>query len=172
MHSRPTRPWLGRFQCLKSSHSRCLVERSLATATLGRGGTGLNWTVYLGNIHLETSTEDLCNAIRGGILKALDTCPISIFSLSHLLTTVFTFFQVASYQGLTLNNRRLKIGWGKNSGLATPGPHMGSTAQVQPHHIGMSLPELTQAVGSKLLEMQQPESSRMLSRPFYSTKLN
>jgi len=28
----------------------------------------------------------------------------------------FTFYQVAAYQGLTLNNRRLKIGWGKNSG--------------------------------------------------------
>ncbi len=26
-------------------------------------------TVYLGNTHPETSTEDLCNAIRGGILQ-------------------------------------------------------------------------------------------------------
>ena len=114
--------------------------------------------MYLGNIHLETSTEDLCNAIRGGVLKALDTCPISIFPLSHSLTMAFTFFQVASYQGLTLNNRHLKIGWGKNSGPATPGPHAGSTAHVQPCHIGMSLPESTRAIGSKLLEMQQLES--------------
>ena len=31
-------------------------------------------------------------------------------------TAAYTFYQVASYQGLNLNNRRLKIGWGKNAG--------------------------------------------------------
>ena len=35
------------------------------------GGQGLNRTVYLGNIHPETTTEDLCNAIRGGVLQSL-----------------------------------------------------------------------------------------------------
>ena len=29
----------------------------------------MNRTVYLGNIHPETTTEDLCNAIRGGVLQ-------------------------------------------------------------------------------------------------------
>ncbi|THH19698.1 hypothetical protein EW146_g1540 [Bondarzewia mesenterica] len=46
----------------------------------------------------------------------------------------FTFFQVASYQGLTLNNRRLKIGWGKNSGPLPPAlalaVHSGATRNV------------------------------------------
>src|SRR5262249_3219748 len=32
---------------------------------------GLNRTVYLGNIHPETTTEDLCNAIRGGVLQSI-----------------------------------------------------------------------------------------------------
>jgi hypothetical protein len=32
---------------------------------------GLNRTVYLGNIHPETSSEDLCNAIRGGVLQSI-----------------------------------------------------------------------------------------------------
>lgn len=31
----------------------------------------LNRTVYLGNIHPETTTEDLCNAIRGGVLQSM-----------------------------------------------------------------------------------------------------
>ena len=35
------------------------------------GGQSLNRTVYLGNIHPETTTEDLCNAIRGGVLQSL-----------------------------------------------------------------------------------------------------
>jgi hypothetical protein len=35
------------------------------------GAQGLNRTVYLGNIHPETTTEDLCNAIRGGVLQSI-----------------------------------------------------------------------------------------------------
>lgn len=37
----------------------------------GLGAAALNRTVYLGNIHPETSTEDLCNAIRGGVLQSI-----------------------------------------------------------------------------------------------------
>ena len=37
----------------------------------GAGMQGLNRTVYLGNIHPETTTEDLCNAIRGGVLQSV-----------------------------------------------------------------------------------------------------
>ena len=31
-----------------------------------------------------------------------------------------TFYQVALFQVLTLNNRRLKVGWGKNSSPLSP----------------------------------------------------
>ena len=31
----------------------------------------LNRTIYLGNIHPKTTTEDLCNAIRGGVLQSI-----------------------------------------------------------------------------------------------------
>lgn len=41
---------------------------------------------------------------------------------------------MASYQGLTLNNRRLKVGWGKSSGPLTPAlalaVHSGATRNV------------------------------------------
>jgi len=96
----------------------------------------LNRTVYLGNIHPETTTEDLCNAIRGGVLQS-----IRYMQDKHIAFVTFidpaaslTFFQVASYQGLTLNNRRLKIGWGKNSGPLPPAlalaVHGGATRNV------------------------------------------
>ena len=122
------------------------------------GPQGLNRTVYLGNIHPETTAEDLCNAIRGGVLQsirymedkhiAVSTCSRVIalchnhdrlLSLPQFVTFVdpaaaFTFFQVASYQGLTLNNRRLKVGWGKNSGPLPPtlalAVHSGATRNV------------------------------------------
>lgn len=38
---------------------------------MGGGMQGINRTVYLGNIHPETTTEDLCNAIRGGVLQSI-----------------------------------------------------------------------------------------------------
>ena len=41
----------------------------------GMGGVqglqGMNRTVYLGNVHPETTAEDLCNAIRGGVLQSI-----------------------------------------------------------------------------------------------------
>lgn len=38
----------------------------------GMGGVqAMNRTVYLGNIHPETTPEDLCNAIRGGVLQSI-----------------------------------------------------------------------------------------------------
>lgn len=37
----------------------------------GVGIPGVNRTVYLGNIHPETTTEDLCNAVRGGVLQSI-----------------------------------------------------------------------------------------------------
>lgn len=43
-----------------------------ASAVNGGGGVqGMNRTVYLGNIHPETTPEDLCNAIRGGVLQSI-----------------------------------------------------------------------------------------------------
>jgi hypothetical protein len=120
------------------------------------GAQGLNRTVYLGNIHPETQTEDLCNAIRGGVLQSIRYMQDKHIAVSYRSSTfvaqsclptlvhqfvtfvdpaaAFTFFQVASYQGLTLNNRRLKIGWGKNSGPLPPSlalaVHSGATRNV------------------------------------------
>jgi RNA recognition motif-containing protein len=100
------------------------------------GMQGLNRTVYLGNIHPETTTEDLCNAIRGGVLQSVRYMQDKHIAFVTFVdpAAAFTFFQVSSYQGLTLNNRRLKIGWGKNSGPLPPSlalaVHSGATRNV------------------------------------------
>ncbi|EMD32952.1 hypothetical protein CERSUDRAFT_87652 [Gelatoporia subvermispora B] len=100
------------------------------------GAQGLNRTVYLGNIHPETTAEDLCNAIRGGVLQSLRYMQDKHIAFVTFIdpAAALTFFQVASYQGLTLNNRRLKIGWGKNSGPLPPAlalaVHAGATRNV------------------------------------------
>lgn len=43
----------------------------MAMGMAGNGAPNMNRTVYLGNIHPETNIEDLCNAIRGGILQSI-----------------------------------------------------------------------------------------------------
>lgn len=104
---------------------------------LGAAGVqGMNRTVYLGNIHPETASEDLCNAIRGGVLQSIRYMQDKHIAFVTFVdpAAAFTFYQVAAYQGLTLNNRRLKVGWGKNSGPLPPtlalSVHSGATRNV------------------------------------------
>lgn len=100
------------------------------------GIQGMNRTVYLGNIHPETTTEELCNAIRGGVLQSIRYMIDKHIAFVTFIdpAAAFTFYQVSSYQGLTLNNRRLKVGWGKNSGPLPPtlalAVHGGATRNV------------------------------------------
>ncbi|TFK22562.1 hypothetical protein FA15DRAFT_748228 [Coprinopsis marcescibilis] len=100
------------------------------------GVQGMNRTVYLGNIHPETTPEDLCNAIRGGVLQSIRYMQDKHIAFVTFVdpAAAFTFYQVASYQGMTLNNRRLKVGWGKNAGPLPPSlalaVHSGATRNV------------------------------------------
>ncbi|KAG9009308.1 hypothetical protein FRB94_012255 [Tulasnella sp. JGI-2019a] len=103
---------------------------------MANAASNMNRTVYLGNIHPETSTEDLCNAIRGGVLQSIRYMQDKHIAFVTFVeaSAAFTFYQVATYNGLTLNNRRLKIGWGKNPGSLSPSLalsiHNGATRNV------------------------------------------
>ncbi|KAF5338315.1 hypothetical protein D9757_006838 [Collybiopsis confluens] len=118
--------------------AEALQQAMVAASAVGMGGgmQGMNRTVYLGNIHPETSSEDMCNAIRGGVLQSIRYMQDKHIAFVTFIdpAAAFTFFQVASYQGMTLNNRRLKIGWGKNSGPLPPtlalAVHAGATRNV------------------------------------------
>ncbi|BFZ54401.1 hypothetical protein PYCC9005_001436 [Savitreella phatthalungensis] len=77
-----------------------------------------NRTVYLGNIHPETTLEEICNVVRGGILHHIRYIPEK-----HICFVTFVdaqaavaFVALSGMQGLVIHNRRLKIGWGKHSG--------------------------------------------------------
>jgi hypothetical protein len=87
------------------------------------------------NIHPETTTEEICNTIRGGILQQiryipdkhivgrrflsllLGFNPLSVLPLPQCFVTfvdphcALAFYQTASFQGIALHNRRLKVGW-------------------------------------------------------------
>jgi RNA recognition motif-containing protein len=95
-----------------------------------------NRTVYLGNIHPETTLEEICNVVRGGILHHIRYIPDK-----HICFVTFVdsnaavaFYQMSTLQGLMIHNRRLKIGWGKHSGPLPPGiaiaVHAGASRNV------------------------------------------
>ncbi|KAI7827470.1 hypothetical protein BC939DRAFT_394871 [Gamsiella multidivaricata] len=75
-----------------------------------------NRTIYLGNISDETTCEELCNIIRGGILSNIRYLPQKhIAFVSFLDPQAATNFYNIATQGLVLNGRTLKVGWGQNA---------------------------------------------------------
>ncbi|KAL9558668.1 hypothetical protein MBANPS3_000805, partial [Mucor bainieri] len=78
-----------------------------------------NRTIYLGNIHPDTTAEDICNVIRGGILSQIRFLPDK-----HIAFVTFVDPQAASiflnealHHCIVIKHRRLKIGWGKPAAL-------------------------------------------------------
>ncbi|GAC98020.1 putative RNA binding protein [Pseudozyma hubeiensis SY62] len=97
-----------------------------AAAMMGANVTALeqlgNRTIYLGNIHPETTTAEICNHIRGGVLQNIRFIPEKHIAFVTFVdpNAALAFFHLASYSGIMIHNRRLKIGWGKHSGPLSP----------------------------------------------------
>lgn len=103
-----------------------LAQQSVAAAavasTAGGAGNVGNRTVYLGNIHPETTIEEICNVVRGGLLHHIRYIPDKHICFVTFIdpTAAASFFALSNLQGLMIHNRRLKIGWGKHSGPLPP----------------------------------------------------
>ena len=97
-----------------------------AAAMMGANATALeqlgNRTIYLGNIHPDTTTAEICNHIRGGILQNIRFIPEKHIAFVTFVdpNAALAFYHLASYSGIMIHNRRLKIGWGKHSGPLSP----------------------------------------------------
>ncbi|KAM9907056.1 hypothetical protein OXX79_001197 [Metschnikowia pulcherrima] len=102
--------------------SSALVQQSAAAAQIATQAGGANnlgnRTVYLGNLHQESSVEEICNVVRGGLLQN-----IRFLKERHVCFITFIdpiaaaqFFAMCQLHGLTIHNRRIKVGWGKHSG--------------------------------------------------------
>ncbi|CAG8452664.1 273_t:CDS:2 [Ambispora gerdemannii] len=103
---------------LRSPTSPLFSSASSAAGSATSGSQVGNRTIYLGNIHQDTTCEEICNVIRGGILHQ-----IRYMADKHIAFVTFVdptaannFMFLAQHQGVVIKNRRLKVGWGKNSG--------------------------------------------------------
>lgn len=99
-----------------------LVQQSNAAAMIATstgGSTNLgNRTVYLGSLHPDSTVEEICNVVRGGILQN-----VRLINERHVCFITFIdpisaaqFYAMSSLHGLIIHNRNIKIGWGKHSG--------------------------------------------------------
>nr|KIR85433.1 cytoplasmic protein [Cryptococcus tetragattii IND107] len=81
-----------------------------------------NRTIYLGNIHQDVTLEELCNHIRGGMLQQVRYFPDKHIAFITFVDPVaaMQFHQNAHATGLSIMQRRLKVGWGKHSGPVLP----------------------------------------------------
>jgi RNA recognition motif-containing protein len=106
--------------------SNALAQQSVAAAAVATAAGGFtnlgNRTVYLGNIHPETSIEEICNVVRGGLLHHIRYIPDKHICFVTFIdpTSAASFYALSNMQGLMIHNRRLKIGWGKHSGALPP----------------------------------------------------
>ncbi|CAL3968627.1 unnamed protein product [Diplocarpon coronariae] len=102
--------------------SNALAQQSVAAAAVATTAGGINnlgnRTVYLGNIHPETTIEEICNVVRGGLLHHIRYIPDKHICFVTFIdpTSAASFYALSNMQGLMIHNRRLKIGWGKHSG--------------------------------------------------------
>ena len=102
--------------------SNALAQQSVAAAAVATQAGGVNnlgnRTVYLGNIHPETTIEEICNVVRGGLLHHIRYIPDKHICFVTFIdpTSAASFYALSNIQGLMIHNRRLKIGWGKHSG--------------------------------------------------------
>ncbi|CAJ0835946.1 17657_t:CDS:2, partial [Entrophospora sp. SA101] len=91
-----------------------LIVENIAGAIKNVG----NRTIYLGNLHPETTCEDLCNVIRGGILQHIRFIPGRHVAFVTFIdpNSASNFMVLARKVGVVVKNRRLKVGWGGNPG--------------------------------------------------------
>ncbi|KAJ1923885.1 hypothetical protein IWQ60_005579 [Tieghemiomyces parasiticus] len=112
----------------------------MAPATGGQ----INRTVYLSGISQEATCEDLCNAIRGGILHQIRYLPekhIAFVSFVDPMAAM-AFHSYVNSNSVSVRNRRLRAGWGHPSALPAAVATALQTNASRNVYIG-SLPEGT-----------------------------
>ena len=77
------------------------------------GAQGGNRNIYLGNIHPDTTTEELCNNIRGGVIQQIRHLKDKNIAFVTFVDphAAGSFYSWANMNGLTIASRRLKVGW-------------------------------------------------------------
>jgi len=92
-------------------------SRLLAAAIEAAESAPNKRTVFIGNIREDTTTQDLCNAIRLGALQRIVYNTHQAFAFVTFMdpTAALAFYIYASVHGVWANRRRLHVAWSKNA---------------------------------------------------------
>jgi RNA recognition motif-containing protein len=112
---RNSSPYLDALQAPPTPLSASLYGSMDSPASVAAGEAAQNRTVYLGNLHPETTMEELCNVIRGGGLENIKIfVDRGIAFVTFLEADAATHFLARSQrEGMTVRHRKLKAGWGR-----------------------------------------------------------
>ncbi|OLY85441.1 Negative regulator of differentiation 1 [Smittium mucronatum] len=83
-----------------------------------RGKGKGNRCVYIGGVSSDTTVEEMCNFIRGGILQLIK---LVINKRACFVTFIYSqdaekFISLVKSNSINLRNRQVKLGWGSSSG--------------------------------------------------------
>lgn len=81
-----------------------------------------NRSIYLGNIGTETTVEELCNNIRGGVLETIKLLPEKKCAFVTFVdpNAALQFYRHSEQNPITIAGRRLRVGWGKALAPVSP----------------------------------------------------
>eukprot|EP00842_Homolaphlyctis_polyrhiza_P001791 jgi/Hompol1/2612/HPOL_006100-RA len=76
-------------------------------------------TVYMGSIHADITTRELCDVIRGGLLQNIKYMHDRGIAFATFIeaSAAESFYNRGVQEGMILKNKRVKFGWGKESSL-------------------------------------------------------
>ncbi|CAI4867152.1 CBM_collapsed_G0057370.mRNA.1.CDS.1 [Saccharomyces cerevisiae] len=102
--------------------SNALLQQSAAAAAIATSAGGPNnlgnRTVYLGSLPKDVKIEEICNAVRGGLLQSIKLLNDRYVCFVTFIdpTAAAQFYAMSSLYGFTVQKKRCKVGWGKHSG--------------------------------------------------------
>ncbi|OBA14177.1 uncharacterized protein OGAPODRAFT_51454, partial [Ogataea polymorpha] len=114
-----------------------------------------NRTIYLGNIHPETTAEEICNTIRGGLLESIKLIPDRHICFLTFIdsSSAAQFFATGTKEKVIIHGRRIKVDWGKH-----PGPVSARVLEaVEKHSASRNLYIGTEPVSEETQEEARPK---------------
>lgn len=147
-----------------------LSEQNYAAAAVATAAGGLsnlgNRTVYLGNLPSSTTTEEICNVVRGGLLQTIRYMPIKHICFLTFIdpSCAAQFFATGNLQGLILKGKKVKVGWGKHSGDVPNNIALAVTAGASRNvYIGLKEPD---ELPASTENEEEPEYIKLLKEDY------
>ncbi|KAJ3328964.1 hypothetical protein HDU76_008922 [Blyttiomyces sp. JEL0837] len=81
------------------------------------GQGAMNRTVYLGGVHAEAVTKDICDVVRGGILQQVKYMAEKNIAFVTFIdpSAAMALYHRGNNEGVVIKGKRVKVGWGKPS---------------------------------------------------------